>query len=656
VQGFERPSGDVREPLTPVDGAPPATIEAFLAAHQHDEAEEIAERIASAGEPWGRFAVLCRKRSLFDPIFRALSDRGVRVQADMLGGFWTRPEIFDVEAWLRLLADPGDNISLTRILLGPAYRLDRRDLFFLADHAKGENRAARRDRRGVLRYSLVDAIVAHEEISDLSEAARERIAAFHRTWCELAGVAARVSLADLVGEVARITGLAAELAASPDPEAEVALRHLAKLRDIAQDFRPAAGEGDLGGFVAYLESVEESEHDEDELRTVDENAVRLLTLHRAKGLEWDVVFIPGLAFKVMPSEHQSENPAKCWQRLPFELRGDAAFLPAEEDDAIKAMKLDEERRLMYVGVTRARRRLVLSRAWFYWNNKTAKPPSIFWDEALETGLVQLTGDDVPCPEANPFAEAGEAVVEGAARVVPSPPPDPVEIARLEPVVERLRAVSLARPRAAKWHCPPVISVTAFLTFVRDEEEFYWRYVRRVPSPPSPAAKLGIELHRRIEEWSRGGRVAAAPPDEFGDEPYDLDVGERRGDGAGGGAPAVSAQQMWENFQRSRFAQMTPIMVEQPFTLYLAEGLSIAGRIDAIFERDDGTWEIVDYKTGATAPDPLQLAIYRKSVEEVWHQAAEAFWLVLRNGRCDPPGNSDVGAVVTAATRLRRCAD
>ena len=57
--------------------------------------------------------------------------------------------------------------------------------------------------------------------------------------------------------------------------------------------------------------------------------------------------------------------------------------------------------------------------------------------------------------------------------------------------------------------------------------------------------------------------------------------------------------------------MTPLMVEQPFTLYIGEGLSVEGRIDAIFEREDGVWEVVDYKTGASDPDPLQLAIYAR---------------------------------------------
>ncbi len=647
VEPFTRPGDDEREPLRAAADAPQATIEAFVAPHQLEEAEAIAERIHSAGEPWDQYAILCRKRRLFDPIYRALVARDVPVEVDTLGGFWTRPEILDVSAWLHLLADPGDNIALARILLAPAYRLSRRDLFFLADHAKGENREQRRSKvgdRSVLRYSLIDAIVAHERIPELSDEARGRAGELRRIWCVLAAAAARVSLADLVGEIARITGLAAELEGSPNPEAGIALHHLAKLRDIAQGYRPVAGSTDLEGFVAYLDSIEDAEDDEDELRTPQANAVRLMTIHRAKGLEWDTVFVPGLAYQIMPSDKGSENPAKCWHRLPFALRGDRNYLPPETDEGIKQLKAEEERRLMYVAATRAKRRLVLSRAWFYWGNKGAKNPSIFWDEALETGLVRLT-DEVECPPENPYPLGIEAGPDGPVFEVPDP--DPVEIARVESEVERLRSVEAGRPRAASWRVPSTISVTALLTFVRDPEEFFWRNVRRVPSPPSPAAQLGIELHRRIEQHARGGVSLGAAAEDL-EEPYDLDVGERRGDGG----TFVSPDELWQNFLNSRFAKMTPLMMEQPFTLSVGHGMSVTGRIDALFERDDGIWEIVDYKTGASDPDPLQLAIYRKAVEEVWRRPAEVSWLLLRDGRQQRYEGDGFDEVVETAGRLR----
>ena len=247
---------------------------------------------------------------------------------------------------------------------------------------------------------------------------------------------------------------------------------------------------------------------------------------------------------------------------------------------------------------------------------------MFWEEALDTGLVRAE-PEVEQPPENPYPLGVEPPAE-AARFEP-PPPDPAAIARIEPELDRLRELEARRPRAAVWRPPSTLSVTAFLTFVRDPEEFFWRYVRRVPSPPSPAAQLGIKLHRRIEQHARGGGALGTSAEDL-DEPYDLDPGERRGDGA-----VVSAEELWQHFLRSRFARRTPIMSEQPFTLYIGHGLSIQGRIDAVFE-EDGVWEVVDYKTGASDPDPLQLAIYARAVEDIWGKRAEPRWLLLRDGR------------------------
>jgi DNA helicase-2/ATP-dependent DNA helicase PcrA len=623
IEPWER---EDRAPLRAADGAPDSAVEAFVSAHQLDEAEEIAKRIEAAGEPWNQYAVLMRTRGLFDPIYRALVARGVPVEVDTLGGFWTRPEILDILAWLRLLADPGDNVALARLLLGPAYRLSRRDLFFLADRAKDEKRRQRYGDREVLPFELIDSIVAHAQIAELSEEARGRLESFRTFWRELAGIAERVSLADLVGEVARASGLAAELAGSPNPEANMALRHLAKLRDLAQGYQPVAGSLDLAGFVAYLDTLDEADQDEDELRAVEENAVRLLTLHRAKGLEFDVVFLPGLTKGHMPHPGKGgNNPTERWQRLPFELRGDRDFLPEPPTtkEQLDRLRDEEERRLMYVGVTRARRRLILSRAWYYRDNAGPKEPSPFWDEAVASELVAPR--EVPCPPENPQPLGIEQPPEPERRFE-APPPDEAEIARIEPEFERLRVLEAERRPAVVERVPATLSVTAFLTFVRDPDEFFWRYVRRVPSPPSPAAQLGTELHRRIEQWSRGGVAPGSAAEEL-EEPYDLDPGERRGEGA----PPVSAEQLWDNFQRSRFAKLTPLMAEQPFTLYLGHGISVTGRIDAIFEGENGVWEVVDYKTGVSDPDPLQLSIYALAIEEIWGRPTVPAWLLLRTG-------------------------
>jgi hypothetical protein len=194
---------------------------------------------------------------------------------------------------------------------------------------------------------------------------------------------------------------------------------------------------------------------------------------------------------------------------------------------------------------------------------------------------------------------------------------------------------------------PLETVGAGQLRVGDEEAFLGRHARRVPFPPSPAAR--VEIHRRIEEWAGGG-VLTEPVDD--EDRYDLDVGERRGqgDGVAGGA---TADQLWENFRRSRFASMNPLMTEAPFMVYLSEGVSVAGRIDAIFEAEDGTCEVVDCKTGRTDPDPLQLALYARAVEEIWGRTPRCSWLLLRDGREGPAPAVDELALRDALARLQR---
>ena len=196
--------------------------------------------------------------------------------------------------------------------------------------------------------------------------------------------------------------------------------------------------------------------------------------------------------------------------------------------------------------------------------------------------------------------------------------------------------------------PSTLSVTAFLTFVRDPDEFFRRYVRRVPSPPSSGREAG---NRSCTGESSYMPVESRPSATRGKTSRSRTTSTRP---SARWREPVSAEQMWENFQHSRFAQMTPLMVEQPFTLYIGEGISIQGRIDAVFEREDGVWEVIDYKSGKSDPDPLQLAIYSRAIEEIWGRRTAPSWLLLRTGEEQPapPVDDLSGVLQRSATALK----
>ena len=112
--------------------------------------------------------------------------------------------------------------------------------------------------------------------------------------------------------------------------------------------------------------------------------------------------------------------------------------------------------------------------------------------------------------------------------------------------------------------------------------------------------------------------------------------------------------MWQNFQQSRFAQLKPLMVEQPFTLYIGEGISVHGRIDAIYEGEDGDWEIVDFKTGKSDPDPLQLAIYAARRRGDLGQEGRIVLAATANG--SRAGSAGSGRSEQSASEFSRCSD
>ena len=181
--------------------------------------------------------------------------------------------------------------------------------------------------------------------------------------------------------------------------------------------------------------------------------------------------------------------------------------------------------------------------------------------------------------------------------------------RLEGDLERARLIAERTRPDASPPVPTTLSVTGVIDYVKCPKLFYWAQVRPLPRKPSPAARLGSEVHRWIELQSRGQATLI----EVDDLP-DLSTEERLSE------PPRDVP-LKDAFRKSRFADRVPLFTERPFLLYL-DGMVVGGRIDAIFEGPDGTWEVVDYKTGRMPPvdDPitgLQLDLYALACVEVF---------------------------------------
>ncbi|MEY2566050.1 MAG: ATP-dependent helicase UvrD/PcrA [Actinomycetota bacterium] len=581
--------------LTSLDDAPPTTIECFLAADDAAEAAEIARDIEAQGGPWSRHAVLCRKRRLISAIVAALEALDLPVDVVGAGGLLDRPETVDLVAWLELLAHPGATVPLLRILQGPRYRIGFRDVAALARHARSTRAEGAKPELG----SALDDIDA---VAQLSPAARTRLAALAAERRELSAAARRLSVLDLCELVSTRTGL---WAATGDKGRENLLRFF----ELAARFAPVDGDPGLTAFVEYLQLLDETEEELAEAHPSDAEAIRVMTVHQAKGLEFDCVWVPGLAGGsgrgggIFPDSRGGENPMSQSASLPWWLREESGGMPewrtvtraTDIDDEVRRRALDEEWRLFYVATTRARRRLVCSAAHWYPGPADPQGPSRFYEfVAAQTDLVteRFRQEPAAIDPASAARERRRAVA--AARL--GRPVSRDDAPQLFDEAS-LPAVTGAEARPA----PTAVSVTSLVSYSRCPRQFYWSDVRPLPRMPSAAAALGTSVHRWIEQ--RAGRALSL----FEPEP---DLPASTGVVAG----------LQDAFLSTPYAGLEPAKVEAPFLL-VVDGRIVRGRVDAAYERD-GRFEVVDFKTGRTPAegDPganAQLDLYAVAAVDAW---------------------------------------
>lgn len=368
-------------------------------------ADSLAHLVRTGREP-GEIAVLCRTATDFPAIHAALVARDVPVEVVGLSGLLHLPEIADLVAVCEVLQDPGANASLVRLLTGPRWRIGARDLALLGRRARllvhrggddpdPEQRLAAAvegvDPAEVI--SLADALDtfldsggAADDGLPFSTEARVR---FARLAAELRSL--RTSLADpLMDVLHRIlgtTGLEVELSASPHALAARRRETLSNFLDIAAGFASLDGEASLLAFLGFLRTAVQFEKGLDNALPGGENTVKVLTAHKSKGLEWDVVAVPGLVAGAFPSARAREAWTSQPQVLPHALRGDADTLPGIDTwdaksltsfkNAMRDHQHTEELRLGYVTFTRPRSLLLGSAHWWGPSQKKPRGPSDF---------------------------------------------------------------------------------------------------------------------------------------------------------------------------------------------------------------------------------------------------------------------------------------
>ncbi|GAB4080472.1 DNA helicase PcrA [Modestobacter muralis] len=330
-------------------------IQGYVAENEHDEAAWVAEQIdALTDEGLAQpkdIAVFYRTNNasrVFEEVFIR-----VGMPYKVVGGvrFYERREVRDAVAYLKVVANPDDVVSLRRVLNTPKRGIGER-----AESAV--ERFADRER-----IPFASALRRTSEIGELATRSAKAIAEFVSLLEEFEHLVATGSgPAALLESILERTGYLTELAVSTDPQDEGRVDNLNELVSVAAEFEAANPNGTVTDFLEQVSLVA----DADQIPVTGDEAgvVTLMTLHTAKGLEFPVVFLTALEDGVFPHLRALGDPRE----------------------------LEEERRLAYVGITRARQRLFLSRATIRtsWGQPAYNPPSRFLDE-LPTDAVQWTG-------------------------------------------------------------------------------------------------------------------------------------------------------------------------------------------------------------------------------------------------------------------------
>lgn len=729
-------------PLAARPGAGMGDVRGVFAATLEEEVAAVADFIverrerAQSGTAPVTAAVLCRTRAQFVPVEVALRARGLPVEVVGLGGLLSTPEVVDVVALLEAAHDPSRGDSLVRLLTGPRVGLGAADLHALAsraaDLARQDAPRSTRQESAALdvespdpnadsnAYSGADAeaivegdIADHRSIVDalddlpapgramrdgreLTPAAHARLTSLASTLRALRS-STYLSLPELVVEAERALGLdievsvAAALSASSDRlvgSGERGRAHLDAFRDVASTFAQQSDSPTLGAFLAWLGAANSQERGLDlPLRAPDPHAVQIITVHAAKGLEWDVVAVPGMVDGVLPGTRtmgQSGPKDSAWLTglgaLPYPLRGDAADLPQLDLDevtdgielleALKTLKGDagthqvaEERRLAYVAFTRARRDLLLAGSWWRGGKKPV-PPSLFLVELAEAGLIDPHGWAAEPEGENPRnADAETPVWPGKAPDEGSP------IARIHDaaaqVTERRRSgpaesvtsTTLPRPGieaevTAQRDTGVDADSTDVLTdgagaelrvlaqvLLAERDARNGRPHVAMPAHLSASAMVRLaedreafttQLRRpvpsRPTRHARRGTAFHLWAEQYFTSATLLDPFDEWEDDTEGSA--VDIAELRETFLASEWAQRTPVAVEVDIETPIGDVMS-RSRIDAVFPEFPATGKsadavvVVDWKTGRPPSDAASR--YAREVQLAVYRLAWSRW-------------------------------
>ncbi len=638
------------------------------------EADAVASWFAKAraahvaeGNPEGSHsgAILFRAKKHMPLFADALAARGIPHRILGLGGLLATPEVADVVSALRVIDDPGAGSALLRLLAGPRFAIGVADLAALHELARTLSQRdaalAPLDRELLARIrgsagpdeqlSIVEALEFvrttrsdYRLLAALTDEGRGRLREAGEMFARLRhGVGQPIPelLRQIETELRLDVELAANEARGPARLASMQLRAFA---DEVRSFLEASGRGSIGALLSWLARAEGTDELAPRPEPPEPGVVQLLTIHGAKGLEWDATAVVRWVTDELPQKPRS---TQGWLRLgglPHSFRGDRDALPdlswdrtepldrkaieraiGAYNDAMRAYLEEEERRLAYVAVTRSRGMLLLTGSWWATQQRPRTPSGYL---ATIVQALELDEPRASAFEENPRDPEGRTLiwpqdplgsrrplVEAAAQAVRE-----VTDAAPTPELAQLLAERELRRRGVAVTPPTRIPASRFKDYVTDFGGTVRAIARPMPERPYPQTALGTLFHAWVEH--RYGKTGTAL--SLDDALWESDEEASLVSYSATAHDREALARLQETFERSEWATLSPLEVETEidFALPGAGGEPehiVICKLDAVFRRDDrgGRIEIVDWKTGRAPRTPeekdermLQLALYR----------------------------------------------
>ncbi len=619
------------------------------------------ERIALPENERSTFSVLIRAKSYIPEIEAALREAGLPVEVVGIGGLIHIPEIADIIALLRTLTFPDAGTSLARLLTGPRLSLGPKDLMalgrFARDITEGSSQGKSRRLEEILEHGEIASLENDdfaigsiiEAIDQISDAPRERFSQeglkrLLEFSAELSALRRELhgSITDILIEAERFLRLDSEVLVRDGWES--GRRHLDAFMEEASHF--ARNGGTLSTFLRWLDVADNREGGlKPTSITASRSAVQILTIHTAKGAEWDHIAIPGLVKGNFPSSgKKSDSWLKSSGSIPLELRADSSQFPFSYqfpegsespkaslvgkslttfDDQWKELRLHEEYRLAYVAFTRARHS-VISTSSIYRDGSNEKdiseiyswistylasndPSAILCEAVDDDGVNPLIQN--PRTASWPLrSDRADAIAKSAMIVNQSSALTRDQLTDLRStgdheIAGKVRdALSIISEIDRRKSIQPIflpdrISVSSLLTMKSDPDQLALNIRRPMPNHANPFAARGTEFHSWIERHFQLSTL-------FDDDIFDPQP-----------IADIALHDLKDKWLASEWAHRVPVGVEIGFETVLS-GLVVKGRIDAIYSTGDGSFEVIDWKTGKEksgddlADAAIQLAVYR----------------------------------------------